>query len=161
MGSLWGLTRRNGDRCSHDVDDLVRSVSDGAMKDESPSQPPAPSAASDGRARPVRRTRHTIRVDVQAPGAIEGIHRISGTVKDLSLNGLFLVCPQNLPAGEEITVRFSLPLDDGNRARVEARAEVRHRERSGVGLRFLRLSFENARVIQRYLGSKETGSADG
>lgn len=96
-----------------------------------------------------------IRVEVDAPGAIEGAHRVTGKVKDLSLHGLFLVCPQKLPLGHELTVRFSLPLDDGQLGRVEARAEVRHAHRNaGVGLRFLRLSYENAAAIQRYLASR-------
>lgn len=104
---------------------------------------------------PPRKRDRAVRVEVGAPGAIEGAHRVVGEVRDISLHGLFLVCPRRLPPGREITVRFSLPMDGGEVGRVEARAEVRHRGAgAGVGLRFLRLPYESATIIQRYLSSR-------
>lgn len=99
-----------------------------------------------------------LRVEVDVAGVVEGTQRISGVVRDLSLHGLFLSCRPRLPLGEELTVRFTVPLEDGQVGRVEARAEVRHRGRGrGLGLRFLRLSHENAAVIQRYLHARVEG----
>ncbi len=100
-----------------------------------------------------KRRASAVRVHVNEQGRLAAGQTIAGTLTDISVSGAFLASERTLKPGTEVTLRFSLPLDEGRSGAVEVRAEVRHRGRnqSGVGLRFLRMPSDGMRVIEAYL----------
>jgi len=122
------------------------------------------------------------RVVVDRPARADGKHTSTGRVRDLSTAGAFVAC-ERLPAlGERLTLRFTVParaapLDEplvsgpaersrerlapGHDVVVEAQGEVAHRRTTGergVGVRFVRLSHESARAIQRFVDALLAGA---
>ncbi|AKF05793.1 TIGR02266 family protein [Sandaracinus amylolyticus] len=132
----------------------ARAELERALREVPPSQTP-PSAAPSSRAgssdAKERRTAPRVRIE-GAIGAQSGATFVAGEASDLSTGGLFVATGDPLPIGTELTLGLLLP--DGHRVVVDAVVSwVRgpHDGRAeGMGVRFLRVSREDAAAISRH-----------
>ena len=101
------------------------------------------------------------RVSIQIEGelAMDDAMTINGVSRDVSLNGLFLLCDASLPVGANCRVTLFLG-DRKARTRVEAHGRVVRQEEAGVGLTFTEImgldSFEHLRNLLLYNAQDET-----
>ncbi|UJR81607.1 Signal recognition particle receptor protein FtsY [Sandaracinus amylolyticus] len=136
----------------------ARAELERALREVPPSATP-PSNAPEALTAPVPRglprdeRRNAPRVRIEgAIGAQSGATFVAGEASDLSTGGLFVATGDPLPIGTELTLGLLLP--DGHRVVVDAVVSwVRgpHDGRAeGMGVRFLRVSREDAAAIARH-----------
>ena len=83
--------------------------------------------------------------------------RLQGQVLDVSVGGIGLILPCNLPAGSELRIWFLVPDKMRGRVPVEALARVAHAVFSSkqgafqVGLIFKQIPEEQRLVLERYV----------
>lgn len=100
------------------------------------------------------------RVSIQVEGelAVDDAMTIRGVSRDVSLNGLFMLCDTSLPVGANCRVTLFLG-DREAHTRVEAHGRVVRREDAGVGLTFTEImgldSFEHLRNLVLYNAQDE------
>ena len=84
---------------------------------------------------------------------------LTGQIKDISLAGAFICCPESLKPGEAFEMRFT---DSPQGSRIEVRAEMvwsnitlpdDESQRSGMGVRFVTISNENRKVISTLISN--------
>jgi hypothetical protein len=105
--------------------------------------------------------RQFTRVVLQIEGeiCIDDAATISGVSRDVSLNGLFLMCEPSLPVGTNCRVTLFLG-DRGMPSRVEAYGRIVRLDDVGIGLTFTEImgleSFEHLRNLVLYNSSPDT-----
>lgn len=109
-----------------------------------PPRAPGPAAAE-------RRSAPRVRIE-SALGAHSGARFLAGEASDLSTGGLFVATSDPLPLGTELTLGLLLP--DGHRVVVDAVVSWARGPHAGgpegMGVRFVRLSREDAAAIARH-----------